>query len=73
MDRDDQRNPVVFLRQDSAEVRIPGVAMDEVGIDPRGVEVEATLHRAEDRLQRFWAGVRARVDLETFHPKVLTP
>ena len=49
MNRDDERNSVIFLRQNTAEMAVPGVTMHEVGIDVRGIEIEAAAHRAENR------------------------
>ena len=56
VNRDDERHAVIQLRQDPAEMAVPSVAMHEIGIDFVGVEIGAATNRAEDRLQRLWAG-----------------
>ena len=61
MDRDDERNAVVQLREDAAEMAVPSVTMHEVGIDVRGVEIGAALDRAEDGTQRLRTSEAARV------------
>ncbi len=38
--------------------------MDKIGIDVRGVEIDAAAHRAENGLQAFRASEIARVQLE---------
>ena len=48
MHRNHERNSVIHFRQNSAEVAVPGVAMHEIGIDVRGVEIGAALDRAEN-------------------------
>ena len=49
MDRHNKRNPVVLLRENTAEMQIPGMTMDQVGVDVGGVEIGATADRAKDR------------------------
>ena len=67
MGRNDEGNPIVLLRENSPEVRIPGVTVNEIRVDVRGVEIETALHRAEDRLQRFRTGKLARVEVVSPH------
>ena len=47
MSRDDERDSVIQFREDSAEMTVPGVTMHEIGVDIRGVEIDAAPHRAE--------------------------
>jgi len=42
---------VVELGEDAAEVRIPGVEVDNAGVDAAGVEVEAALQGTKDGFQ----------------------
>ncbi len=65
MDCDDQRNAVVLFCQNSAEMAVPSVAMHDIGIDGRGIEIGAATHRAENRLQRFRTSKFARIERET--------
>ena len=60
---DDERDAVVELRKDAGHVRVPGVAVHDVGIVAVGVEVEALLEAGEHALQFLRAGVAALVDL----------
>src|SRR5207253_1563441 len=62
-----ERNSVVFLRENTAEVRIPGVTMNKIGVDVCGVEIETALNGAEDRLQGFGTGELARIELVSPH------
>ena len=39
MHGDDKRNAVVELREDSAEMGIPRVAVNDIGVDIRGIEI----------------------------------
>ncbi len=48
VDRNHQRNAVVLLRENSAEVGIPSVTMDQVGVDVGGVKIDAAFDRGED-------------------------
>lgn len=49
MNRDDQRDPVIHLGQNSAKMRVPGMAMDDVRVRTRGIEVGASAHSAKHR------------------------
>lgn len=50
------RDAVVELGQDAAEVGIPGVQVDELGVDLAGIEVKATLHGTEHGVQVLGSG-----------------
>src|SRR5437660_11353209 len=63
MRRDDERNPVIQFGEDAAEMAVPSVTMNDVGVDVGGVKVDVTLQRAENRLQRFRASEVARIEL----------
>src|SRR5438128_10197340 len=63
MGRNDERDAVVELRQDPAEMAVPSVTMDEIGVDVRGIEIDVTLQRAENRLQRLWTSKFTRIKL----------
>ncbi len=67
MDGDDERDAVVELREDAAEVGIPSVAMDDLGIDSGGIEVEAALESAESGLEFFWRGPIGGVETKSSH------
>ena len=64
MDRDDKGNSVILFGQNPAKVTVPGVTMDEIGIDVCSIEIGAPSHGAEDRAQRLWTSKIARVELE---------
>src|SRR2546423_13690251 len=66
MRRDYERNSVILFSKNAAEMTVPSVAMHEVGIDVRRVEVETALDCAENRLERFWTSEVAGVELVTF-------
>src|SRR5438874_4600733 len=65
MDRNYHRNSVILFRQNPAEMAVPRVAMHEIGIDIRSVEVRAPPHCAESRAQWFWTSKIARVEFES--------
>ena len=65
MDGDDERDAVVELREDAAEVGLPGVAVDDLGIDGSGVEVEAALESTEGGLEFFRRGPVGGVQTES--------
>ncbi len=48
MDRDNERKAVIYFRQDSAEMAVPGVAMNQIGLDVHRIEIGAAADRAED-------------------------
>ncbi len=56
MDGEDHGDAIVQLGEDAAEVGVPGVEVDEVGVDGAGVEVEAALDGTEGGLKVFWGG-----------------
>lgn len=64
MRRDDKRNCVIQFRKNAAEMTVPSVAMDKIGIDVDSVEIDAAPDRAENRLQWFRAGEIACLQLE---------
>jgi hypothetical protein len=64
MDRDHKRNSVILFGENPAEMAVPSVAMDDIGIDVRRVEIGAAPHRTESRFQRFGAGETTRVEFE---------
>src|SRR5439155_21738673 len=65
MDRNDQRNSVILFRQNPAEMAVPRVAMHEIGIDIRSVEIGASPHCAESGAQWLWTSKIARVEFES--------
>src|SRR5437762_4766207 len=64
MDRDDKGNSVILFGQNTAKVSVPGVTMDEIGIDVCSIEIGTPSHGTEDRAQRLWTGKIASVELE---------
>jgi hypothetical protein len=64
MDRDDKGNSVILFGQNPAKVTVPGVTMDEIGIDVCSIEIGTPSHGAEDRAQRLWTGKIASVELK---------
>src|ERR1043166_2642268 len=64
MNGNHEREAIILLCQDPAEVAVPRVTMHKVGIDVHGVEIRATSHRAESRTHRLWAGESSRVQFE---------
>ena len=70
MDRNDKWNSVIFLGQNAAQMSVPRVTVNQVGIDVRGVEIRTTTHCAKNRAQRFRAGEMGRVDFKTDDPEV---
>src|SRR5205809_2619552 len=49
---------------------VPGMAMHEVGVDVRRVEIRAATDRAEDRAQWFGTGESVHVQLEPAHGQI---
>jgi hypothetical protein len=49
---------------------VPGMAMDQVGIDVRRIEISAATDSPENGTERFWAIKRIGVQLETPHPQI---
>src|SRR5947207_12507449 len=64
MDRDDKGNSVILFGQNPAKVSVPGVKMEEIGIDVCSIEIGTPSHGTEDRAQRLWTGKIASVELE---------
>ena len=64
MRRDHEWNPVIQFRENPAEMAVPGVTMNEVGVDVGSVEIDAAAQRAENRLQRFRTSEAASVEFE---------
>src|SRR6266516_698369 len=64
MDREDKGNSVILFGQNPAKVTVPGVTMDEIGIDVCSVEISTSPHGAENRAERLWTSKIARVELE---------
>ena len=60
MDRQDHRHMIIELGQDTAEMRVPGVAMDDVRVYSRRVEVRTTTDRSEYRIQILGRAKRCR-------------
>ena len=48
MNRYNKRQAVILFRQNTTEMRVPGVAMHEIRIDFRGVEVGAAPDRPKN-------------------------
>ena len=70
MDRNNQRQAVIHLRQNPAEMAVPGMAMDQIGLDPGRVKIGATPDRAEDGLQRRRTGKIRRIEIEPSDGKI---
>src|SRR5206468_10880268 len=64
MDREDKGNSVILFGQNPAKVTVPGVTMDEIGIDVCSVEISTSPHGAENRAERLCTSKIARVELE---------
>ena len=62
----DQRYTVIELAENTSHVGIPSVAMNDIGIGPRGVKIEPLLETGEHALQFLWAGVAALINLVAF-------
>jgi hypothetical protein len=69
MRRDRERNSVTHFRENPAEVAVPSVTMNEVGVDIRSVEINATPNGAEDRLERFRTGEITRIEFVSLDRK----
>ena len=65
MCRDHERQTVIQLGENPAEVAVPGMAMHEVGIDVRGIEIGAAPHGFEDGAQCLWTSESFRVQFES--------
>ena len=48
VDRNHERDAVIYFRENPAEVAVPGVAVSEIGIDIRRIEIGAAPDRAKD-------------------------
>jgi hypothetical protein len=68
--RDDERQAVVQLRQDPAEMAVPSMAMDHVCSDLEGVEIDAALNRAEHQAQWFRTGISAALEPKAAHGRI---
>jgi hypothetical protein len=44
---DHEWNSIILFRQNSAEVAVPRMAMHDIGIDVRCIEIGAAAHRTE--------------------------
>jgi hypothetical protein len=64
MDRDDKGNSVILFGQNPAKVTVPGVTMDEIGIDICSIEIGTPSNCAKDGAQRLRAGKVASVKLK---------
>src|SRR5438309_1879733 len=64
MDRDHERNSVIHLGEDPAEMAVPRIAMHEIGVDVCEIESVASRHRTENRLERLWTSELPRVDFK---------
>ena len=64
MNRDDQWNAIILLRQDSAEMTVPSMAMHNIGIDVRRVEIGAASDGTKSRTERLRTGKTTRVEFE---------
>src|ERR1700737_5016815 len=62
MRSDDERDSVIQFRQNAAEMAVPGVTMNEIGVDVSCIEINAPSHRAESGLQRLGTGEPAGVE-----------
>src|SRR5437899_1152854 len=71
LDVDDERNSVIHFRENAAKMAVPSVTMHEIGIDVRGVEIDAAADRTENRFQWFWASEIACVELEAGDLEIL--
>src|ERR1051326_929107 len=67
MGRDNQRNAVILFREDPAKVAVPGVAMNQIGIDVGSVKVDAALDRPKNGTKWFGTGERVGIHLEAGH------
>lgn len=65
VDGDDKGETVVELGKDAAEMGIPSVTMDNLGVYVGGIEVEAALEGAKDRHELLGAGVAGFVKRKT--------
>jgi hypothetical protein len=70
MDGEDEGKAVVQLREDAAEMGIPGVEVDDVRIDSVRVEIEAALKGTKDGMERFRRGVGRGIDAESGHRRI---
>src|SRR3984893_9382197 len=73
MHRYHQRNAVILLRQDTSKVRVPGMAVDDIGVDQLAVEIRAPTHCSKHRTQRLRTTELFRVDLEAFDSQISRP
>jgi len=65
MDRQYHRDMVIELGQNTSEMRVPCVAMDDVRIHTRGVEVCATTDGAKHRIQILGRTESRRIDAKS--------
>src|SRR5271165_1260324 len=65
MNCQNQRNVIVELRQNPAEMGVPGVAMNDVGIHTERVEVSTTPNRSENGVQILRTTENGRIDTKS--------
>ena len=53
MGRQHKRNPVIQLCQDAAQMRVPGMNMDNAGVDRVRIEIKTALNGVEDNPEFF--------------------
>jgi hypothetical protein len=70
MDCDDERKAVIYFRQDSTEMAVPRVTMNDVCVDLGCIEIGAASHRTKNGTQRLRAGESGCVELESLHAKI---
>ena len=74
MHGDHERHAVIQLREDAAEMAVPSVAMHDVGVDVRGVEIESNAGpRRRPNASGFGQVNVRRVDFETAHRQIPLP
>ena len=70
MDRDDERNAVIYFRENPAEVAVPGVAVDEIGLDICRIKIRAAPDRTKDGTQRLRAVELRCIESESSYGKI---
>src|SRR5207248_3402696 len=53
------------FRNDPAEMAVPGVTMNQFGVDVHAVEIDAATKRAKNRLQRLRTSEAAGIEFES--------
>src|SRR6266480_7594077 len=64
---DDERNAVILSRENPAPMRIPGMTVNDLGIDASGIKVDAASYRAESRAKCFRTIPAGHIQLKTAH------